>query len=76
MEPSRLEELVERSVRLGEENAVELHKIRVQLFWSGVIRVVTWLVVAGVPFFLYLHLVKPSFQNFFAPFLAVFGFGS
>lgn len=61
-----LTSLIEESNRLAKENAAEIAKMRKELKWMSILRIIVWLVLAGVPVFLYLHLVKPPLENFFS----------
>lgn len=68
----RLVALIEESNRLAQANATELKKIRKEMLWMGVLRIIVWLALAGVPVFLYLHLVKPSLEDVFGSYKSVF----
>lgn len=72
MEPSRMEALLEENNLLAKQNADELKKIRKEMLYMGVLRIVVWLVLAGVPVFLYLHVMKPSLEDVFGPYHSVF----
>jgi hypothetical protein len=72
----RLQTLVEETNRLAKENAAELKKIRKELVWMSVLRVIVWLVLAGVPVFVYLHLVKPPLENVFGSYESLFEGGN
>ncbi|HYD93171.1 MAG TPA: hypothetical protein VEB18_01790 [Candidatus Paceibacterota bacterium] len=67
MDPSshNIEQLLAENLRIASENAEELKRIRKELMWMSILRIVVWLILAGVPVFVYLHLVKPPLQNIF-----------
>lgn len=72
----RLHTLVEETNRLAKENAAELKKIRKELVWMSVLRIMVWLVLAGVPVFVYLHLVKPPLEDVFGSYESLFEGGN
>ncbi len=65
MDQNRLLALVEETNRIAKENARELVKIRKRLLIASVLRIAAWLILAGVPVFVYLHLVKPPLERVF-----------
>jgi hypothetical protein len=68
----RLIALTEETNRLAKENAAELKKIRKEMLWMSMLRIVVWLILAGVPVFLYLHLVKPPLEDVFGSYDSLF----
>lgn len=67
----QLRVLVEETNRLAKENAAALAKMRKELMWMSMLRITVWLVLAGVPVFVYLHLVKPPLENVFGSYESV-----
>lgn len=65
MDQERLLALVEETNRLTKQNTLELTKIRKRLLMASVLRIIAWLILAGVPVFVYLHLVKPPLERVF-----------
>ena len=65
MDQERLLALVEETNRLTKENALELTKIRKRLLLASILRIIAWLILAGVPVFVYLNLVKPPLERAF-----------
>lgn len=72
MNEERILALAEEANRIAKETAVELKKIRKELLWTSILRIAVWLVLAGVPIFIYLHLVKPPLENVFGSYDSVF----
>lgn len=72
MESSRIEELLEENNLLAKKNADELKSIRKEMLYMGILRIVVWLILAGVPVFLYLHVMKPPLEDVFGPYNSVF----
>lgn len=65
MNEERILALVEETNKIAKENAKELVKIRKRLLIASVLRITAWLILAGVPVFVYLHLVKPPLERVF-----------
>jgi hypothetical protein len=72
MEQDQIAKLLEENLRVSKENVKELVRIRKELMWMSVLRIAVWLLLAGVPVFVYLHLVKPPIENMFGGYTSVF----
>lgn len=55
----RLERLVKESLRLTKENNKRIRSIQRGMFMSGIIRIIIWAIILGLPIFIYFSLLKP-----------------
>jgi hypothetical protein len=60
MEDTRIEQLLQENLQMTKETALELRKIRKEMRWLSAFRIIVWLILAGVPVFFYLHILKPA----------------
>ncbi len=72
MESTEIESLLKENIRLTEKNTAELARMRKELFWMSILRIMVWLVLAGVPIFVYLHVVKPPLEGVFGSYSSMF----
>lgn len=62
LEP-RLKEMVEKNLELTRENNRMLHKIRRNAFIGGILRLVWWAAIIGVPLYLYITVFQPYLEG-------------
>jgi len=55
----RLERMVKESLRISKENNRRIRGIQRGMFMSGIIRLIIWGVILGLPIFIYFSLLKP-----------------
>ncbi|MBL1434306.1 hypothetical protein COB87_001925 [Candidatus Wolfebacteria bacterium] len=55
----RLERMVKESLRMAKENNRRIRSIQRGMFMSGIVRILVWAVILGLPFFIYFSLLKP-----------------
>jgi len=55
----RLERMVKESLRMTKENNRRIRSIQRGMFMSGIVRILVWAVILGLPFFIYFSLLKP-----------------
>lgn len=55
--------LLERNLRVSEENNRLLKKIRHSMFIRNLMTVVYWAIIVGVPIILYYYVLEPYFQQ-------------
>jgi len=56
-------ELLERTHRIVKENNRMLHAMRRNAFIGGVIKVIVWVALLGVPIWFYIQFVHPVFSS-------------
>ena len=57
--PQRLERMVKESLRLAKENNKRIRSIQRGMFVNGIVRLLVWAVILGLPVFIYFSLLKP-----------------
>jgi len=55
----RLERMVKESLRISKENNRRIRGIQRGMFMSGIIRLIIWGIILGLPIFIYFSLLKP-----------------
>ena len=55
----RLERMVKESLRISKENNRRIRSIQRGMFVNGIIRLLVWAVVLGLPIFIYFSVLKP-----------------
>ena len=55
----KLERLLRENLKLAKENRRMLRQIRRGMFWGGILRLVIWAIILGVPVILYLYFLQP-----------------
>lgn len=57
------DQMLRETYRLAKENNRMLHTMRRNAFWGGVIKVVIYILLLGVPIWLYLQYLGPLLQD-------------
>tara|TARA_B100000745_G_C20153179_1_gene395266 strand:+ start:5188 stop:5505 length:318 start_codon:yes stop_codon:yes gene_type:complete len=55
----KLERMVKESLRISKENNRRIRGIQRGMFMSGIIRILIWGIILGLPIFIYFSLLKP-----------------
>jgi hypothetical protein len=57
------EELLERTYRISRENNKMLHSMRRSAFLGGIIKLIVWAALLGIPIWLYVQYINPVLSN-------------
>ena len=59
MDSDRAEKLLKEAVRLSKQNNKMLKSIKRSMFLGGVIKLVVWLIILGLPILFYYYFIRP-----------------
>ena len=62
-EPKGMHEMIEENLQLAKDNNRLLRKIRRNAVWGGILKLVWWAFILGVPVYLYFTIFQPYLED-------------